>query len=95
MNLQIESSWYPPSKYFFKPMYNYLRRETGNKYYAIVLTYSASVLMHATPLIAFGKIDTKIGIFGLSALALSGFIKTGVSILSDNSRKKRLEEILD
>lgn len=95
MNPSIESRWYPPSKYFFKPLYNYLRRKTGNKYYAIALTYSASVLMHATPLIAFGKIDTKLGIFGLSAIALAGFIQTGISIINDNSRKKKLEERLN
>ena len=58
------SQWYPPSKYVFKPIYNFFRRKSNlNQYVSFMLTLDVSAGLHALPFLV-RKRYTEAMIFG-------------------------------
>lgn len=58
IRLTEQSTWYPPSRYFFMPVYRKLRRRLGCKYKAFTSLMLISGLLHVLGFSLFGKFAT-------------------------------------
>jgi len=93
MHIAHESTWYPPSKYIFMPIYKYTRRKTDSLYLAYAVTYGASIALHLSPLIFLGR--NKLALVAVGTLALTGIAKLAWHELCRRPGNKDLEEKLD
>ena len=99
------SEWYPPSKYLFKPIYNFLRRKAGfNQYTSYMLTYDISAGLHATPFLAqeryteaaiFGGIFVGLGLLGAGAKYLKNRERNGNKQITLDSLIETAPEVID
>lgn len=87
------SSWYPPSRYVFYPLYKFYRKKLGlNSYSANLATWSSSAVLHASIFLPQQRYS--------EALFVGGFFLS-VGIASTTARyfikkqSRTLEESLD